>query len=502
MSAPMLLVRRRTAILALAALLLANCGAGPSGSFVPPSPTAALAPEAPSPSAPATPAEATNPPAPPTVAPTQPSAIAPTTAPTQPAAAPTQPAAPPTGTPAPPAGSIPPATSVPASPATTFGSEVLFLRGGALIALDVATRAERHIAGDVRDFAATRDGAAIALVREVAREYDLWVVRRDGSGLTRLTADGNARIEATPSWAPDGLAIVYASADSSDPYTLRWQEWAAWCVTSAVAVLDVPTGASRTLAAGCDPSISPDGRRIAYAAPPSAPEPGYDSPVPLAVNSVRLINRQGQNGWDFARAMRAEDTAPNGGLLVYGPAWSPDGAQVVYHRFIGVRVETDVVISEIGGSFDGHGAPLAAGAGWLLPARFAPDGRSLVISEHNYGDARGFGGYDSWSARVIRLEGAREVALPWGPMTMLGTEVGGEPLRRAQRAAWSPDGATLAVQLPPGWRPGLPDDEPLDPSGAERPGELWRWRPGAPPEERLTADVDFASPLAWLPPGP
>jgi Tol biopolymer transport system component len=368
------------------------------------------------------------------------------------------------------------------------------------VAYDTVGRSERRIAEDVLDFAATPDGARIALVREVGRAYDLWLVDRDGAGLRQLTQDGNDRIEATPSWAPDGLSLVYAAADSSDTYTRQWPIWAEWCAVAEVRKFDLPTSTQTTLALGCDPSFSPDGRRIAYAAPPTAPEPGFVEASALTVNSVRLINRQGQNGWDFARARGAEVGAPAAGRLVYAPAWSPDGARVVYHRFIGNQVEVDINISEIGGSFEGKGQPLLDGAGWLLPARFAPDGRTLVVTEHNFGDPRGFGGYDSWSARIIRLEGSHEVALPSGTMTMLGTPVGDAPLSRAQQAAWSPDGSELAVQLPPSWQPGISEQEPLDPTGAERPGDIWRWRPGADPAELLVSGVDFASPIAWLPP--
>ncbi len=53
------------------------------------------------------------------------------------------------------------------------------------------------------------------------------------------------------------------------------------------------------------------------------------------------------------------------------------------------------------------------------------------------------------------------------------------------------------MQLPPGWRPDLPIDEPLGLD--EQSGELWLWTPGQPPAQKLVDGVDFASPLAWLP---
>jgi hypothetical protein len=36
----------------------------------------------------------------------------------------------------------------------------------------------------------------------------------------------------------------------------------------------------------------------------------------------------------------------------------------------------------------------------------------------------------------------------------------------------------------------------------DAPGELWRWQPGAAPQQREIGQVDFASPIAWLPATP
>jgi hypothetical protein len=483
MTSPTFQLARTLVLLALVAAVTASCGAtGVPGSFAPQpeataAPTSALTPSVPPIDQEATPAPIAEAPA--TAAPAPTTVSAPTT---EPAATPAEPA------------------TLPKS------SELLFLRNGVLTAQALSQAgepggAERQIVDGVRDFAATPDGSQIALIREVGRVTDLWLVGRDGQNLVRLTNDGNARVEATPTWAPDGLALVYAAADSSDPYPLQWPDWPSWCVASQLFALDLPTREVRPLGAGCDPRFSPDGRRIAFAAPPVQVEPALESFGPTVGNSIRLINRQGQNGWDFAKAEGLE-AGELDGRLVYGPAWSTDAAQVLYHRFLGNQVEVDINIVEIGGSFEGDGQPTMEGAGWLLPAQFAPDGRAYAVTEHNFSDARGFGGYDAWSLSVVRMDGTRTVFLPSGEVTMLGALVGGEPLRRAQRAAWSPDGSLLAVQLPPNWQPGLSDAEPLDPSGEERPGEIWRWRPGTQPEERLAADVDFASPLAWLPPAP
>jgi Tol biopolymer transport system component len=377
-------------------------------------------------------------------------------------------------------------------PVTSFGSELLFLRGGALIALDIATHAERQLADGMRDFVAAPDGRTIALIRGEGGDTEIWTVRRDGGGLARLTS--NQRVEAGMSWAPDGATLAYSSSTPDTAYKPEWMPWSQWCANSEVHLFTLG-GSETSLGRGCDPAISPDGRRVAFATPPNSAQEG--PPLRGFQNAIRLVNRQGQNGWNFAEADGgATGYTGKSGLLVYAPAWTPDGARIVYHRFIGYRALVDLDVSEIGGSFQGKGQPLHSGAGWLLPARFAPNGGQAAITENNFSDARGFGGYDNWKVTVLALAGSHEIALPEATLQAVGQVAGTLP--RGQHAAGAPDGSALAVELPPGWNPELSPNEPLD--AGENPGEIWRWRPGNQPEEKLAENVDFASPLAWLPP--
>lgn len=438
----------RLSIVVLAALVLAGCSQPPTSGQTPTSTIST-----------------------PTVAPTQPAT--PTSAPA-PTATPTQPPA-------------PTATTQPA-----FGGELLFLRKGALIAFDIGTRKEHQVADGVRDFTPGPDGRTIALVRGAGRATELWLVRRDGGGLVQLT--GNDRAEERPAWSPDGLALLFGSSTSEAPYQPEWLAWSAWCAGSEIHLLSVADHVETSLGAGCDPAFSPDGKRIAFATPPSGTQAGVRGPN--MQNAIRLINRQGQNGWSFATASAsASDDPIASSLLVYAPAWSPDGAQIAYHRFVGYRALVDINLTEIGGSFEGKGQPLNDGAGWLLPTRFAPGGQLVAITQNNNSDPRGWGGWDNWSVAVLRLDGTHQITLPSGTLGAVGQQVA--TLARGQSAAWSPDGMTLAVVLPPGWSPQLSPNEPLD--AGEQPGEIWRWHPGDQPAERLAAGVDFASPLAWLP---
>jgi len=483
---------RASIIALLVALLLTACGSSSPGQ------PATAAPDRPATAQPTQIPQtliapgSTNAPVP-TQAPTQTTPPAPTEA-NAPTAIP-EPTQAPTHAPA--ATQAPAPTTAPAPTVASTGAagdDLLFLRQGTLIALDLATHKERPIADKVLDFAAPPDGKTIALVRAVERVFEVWVVQRDGSGLRQITTNGNDRIEGTPVWSPDGTALAYAAADTSDTYARTWLDWSAWCVVSEVHLFDLASGADRSFGPGCDPAFSPDGKRVAYATRPSSRQEGANAPD--STNAIRLINRQGQNGWNFAAADGGVDPAsPKHGLLVYAPAFSPDGKQLSYQRFLGYQALVDLALTEIGGSFEGKGQPLNAGAGWLLPVRFSPNGQTAAIVENNFSDARGFGGYDNWSVTVLQLSGTHDIALPTGELKAVGQVAGHLP--RAQAAAWSPNGATLAVLLPPGWKPGLPNDQPVD--ADQKPGEIWSWKPGGEPAQKLAENVDFASPVLWLP---
>jgi hypothetical protein len=218
-------------------------------------------------------------------------------------------------------------------------------------------------------------------------------------------------------------------------------------------------------------------------------------------NSIRLINRRGENGWNLAVAAGSEFGVEHAGSVVYAPAWSPDGARIVYQRYLGYMSLSDLSLLEITSSFQNKGQVLALGFGWVLPARFAPNARALAFVNYDPGDARGWGGYDFWSAGVLQLDGSRTIYLPAGEVTAVGQDAG-EPIRpRIQAATWAPDSASLALLTPPGWTPAA-FGEPFDPQGRMPPGEIWRVAPNGTPQERLATNVDPTSQLAWLPTTP
>ncbi len=368
------------------------------------------------------------------------------------------------------------------------GNEILFLRQHNLIAYNLDTTSERVIARDVQEFTATPDGRLLAFTRITGPTTQVSVVARNGDELRQVT--NNDRNVGHLSLAPDGQTLVYATSTVKTQRLTDWISWVAWCSNSDIRLLDIVSGNETIFEPGCDPSFAPDGQRIAFATPPGNIH--LNNGEPGVANSIRLINRKGQNAWNFATATGSNDGS---GRLVYAPVWSPDGNYVAYQRFLGYQALIDINYTEMGRSFEGRGELVSTGAGWLLPPQFAPDGTMLATVEHNFSDARGFSGYEAWRAQVVRLGEPDKVILPEGARPTIAAMV--DRLPRVTGAAWSPDSKRLVVALPAGWQADISTDEPVFEHTDS--GDLWLWTPGTAPDTRIVQTVDFASPLLWLP---
>lgn len=465
-------ITRLLAPLVLAgALVLAGCGGSPAAQ-PPVTTTATIAsPVAAAPSATTVPTEA---PTVPTEVPTEVPTVPPTEAPPVTAVPSAEPS---------------PSVTATSAPAATLGAEVLYLSEGVLQALDPASGAVRTLADEVRDVAATRDGRQLALVRGADSAAEIWLIDRAGDGLRQLTS--NDRVESDLSWAPDGRSFVYTAAVQAPPFPPDYPQWSGWCAEGEARLYDLERNAELSLGAGCQPAFGPDGRRIVFVSPPEAVAPGFS--FTGARNAIRMVNRQGENAWSVALA---EGGGGSDGLLVYAPSWAPGSGQLAYQRFLGYQALVDINLTERSSSYQRRPAPLSVGAGWALPPRYAPDGRRMAVVGHNFSDARGLSGYNVWSVTVLDLQAESQVELPNATLSLEAAEI--DQLTGATAAAWAPDGSALAVVLPAGWRPDVDlMDEAFPEDG---PGELWLWLPGdAPPATRLAEDLDYGTPLLWLP---
>ena len=95
------------------------------------------------------------------------------------------------------------------------------------------------------------DGEWLAFDTQTDKQEDIFVVRRDGTGMRQLTDD--AYKDRAPRWSPDGKRIVFFSD--------RTGKWEIWMINADGSGLQQITHATGTV---LNPIWSPDGTRLAY----------------------------------------------------------------------------------------------------------------------------------------------------------------------------------------------------------------------------------------------
>lgn len=357
------------------------------------------------------------------------------------------------------------------------GKTLAFDLYGVIWTLPVAGGAARRLTDDLTDGAQpdwSPDGRRLVFQSYRDGSFQIWTVGADGTGLKQLTEGPFDCRE--PRFSPDGKSVAFAS-DRTGAY--------------AIHVLDLATGAIRLWASAdgqaCEPAWSPDGGRIAFA---------------VERARVEIVDASGARTTGPSVKASSDRLNP---VELHSPAFTPDGAGIVYPLLAGGRAE-----------MIGPGGPLVTGEdvfpfrpAWLPNGDmvYAADGRirrrtpagavseipfSLSVEVRRNSYRKRQRDYDGAAARPVVGIGSPALS-PDGKQVAFRAlnalwllPIGGKASKLVNDGfwvcdpAWSPDGRTLAYST-------------------DRAGKLdiWLRDMASGAERKLTGHKDAAVSAAW-----
>jgi TolB protein len=224
------------------------------------------------------------------------------------------------------------------------------------------------------------DGRRIAFSHGPDGAQTLWLMNRDGSGLTQVTTSGDA---GQPSWSPDGTKILF-----------RWYGVGLFTIN--------PDGSGRTQLTAVNDGMmswSPDGQKIAFTRNVSSSSAYWD---------VFVMNANG------SAVTRLTNTVQGGNNSFSGhPVWSPDGSRI-YFSSNGIGSQTDIYVMNTDGS---NQVALASNPANDDMPSVSPDGTRLVFQSSRGGGTSVANLYrmNIDGSNIVQLTTSGSDALPtWG----------------------------------------------------------------------------------------
>lgn len=229
------------------------------------------------------------------------------------------------------------------------GTRVAFVRGGAIVVLDIASRVQTEVAPRGESPSWSPDGNALYYQRRDTGPLIHRLVRRALPSGPEIVLSPDTVDVYDPVVSPDGARVAYRALSRIT-------------LLQSLRVMDADGSSEIVVSAPGEwtdgaPAWSPDGSRLAF--------------VRLAKDGTSQIWRVDAEG----AAVPA--LVPITTELAADPAWSPDGVRFAFSQ------QGALVTSPVGG---GAASAFVTAPGFAMAPDFARDGRSLVFVSNRFGN--------------------------------------------------------------------------------------------------------------------
>jgi Tol biopolymer transport system component len=263
------------------------------------------------------------------------------------------------------------------------------------------------------------------------------MIRPDGGDL-RLVLDLPGTSWAhEPAWSPDGSMLAYMLSQPATDGDIPGLQ------TSVICGLERATGAGRLLLRGStstealeEPAWTPDGQSLVVTRRQTTADPETGS----ITSTVALVRYNLAAGTPLVLVEGASS-----------PAISPDGERLAYIRYDQQTEDVVLVLARADGMEGRLIAETQPPLGVFVAPRWSPDGAVLLFAASR-GPAAAGASPIGWRAVVDTLLGAEVAHAHGDPAALWIVDRDGQNLRALTeanlddpRAAWAPDGASIAV---------------------------------------------------------